>query len=180
MQVYTEHWASRGRKTGVHGNLGRATICSETMQVTIHGIGTAIYGERDYWPYGSFVTTEWAVLAWIPIFPTFSKRISYAQTSPYATYDASGYYVHETTAPNLKQVLFVYGWFACLIGLFVAFGMSQDELARIVGDEDRAAALWFVALGIVIALPYGLRRVAKGRKMKEWKRASLGLGPPAL
>ena len=51
------------------------------MQFTFHGIGTAIYGERDYWPDGSFVTTEWAVLAWIPVFPTFSKRISYSQTS---------------------------------------------------------------------------------------------------
>jgi hypothetical protein len=42
--------------------------------------------------------------------------------------------------------------------------MSQAELAGIVGDEDPAAALWFVALAIVIALPYGLRRVAKSRK----------------
>ena len=153
---------------------------SRSMQFTVHGIGTAIYGERDYWPDGSFVTTEWAVLAWVPVFPTFSKRISYSQTSPYATYDASGYYLHETTAPNLKQVLYVYGWFACLIALFVAFGMFQDSFSRIVGDEDRAAALWFAALGIVIVLPYGLRRVAKRRKMNEWKRASLGLGPPAI
>ena len=29
------------------------------MSFTFHGIGMMVYGERDYWPYGSFVTTEW-------------------------------------------------------------------------------------------------------------------------
>jgi hypothetical protein len=148
------------------------------MQFTLHGTGTTLYGERDYWPDGSFVTTEWAVLGWVPIFPTFSKRISYTQTSLYAIYDASGYYVHEMTAPNLKQVLCVYGWFASLIAVFVAYGMFQDAVTKMVGDEDRAAVLWFLALGAVVALPYSLRRWSKRRKARGWERSNLGLGPP--
>jgi hypothetical protein len=172
--------AGRNLRAALH----RRSCCGATIDVgtpvqfTFHGIGTALYGERDYWPDGSFVTTEWAVLAWIPIFPTFSKRISCAQTSPYAVYDASGYYVHETTAPNLKQVLCVYGWFASLIAIFVAFGKFQDVLTKIVGDEDKAAGLWFLILGALMVLPYALRRWAKRCKAKEWERCRLGLGPP--
>ncbi len=43
------------------------------MAFTIHGVGIRAYGERDYWPDGSFVTTEWFVIAWIPLLPTGSK-----------------------------------------------------------------------------------------------------------
>jgi hypothetical protein len=148
------------------------------MQFTFRGTGTEIYGERDYWPDGSFVTTEWAVLAWVPIFPTFSKRIAYTnESNPFATYDASGYFIYETTAPNLRQVLSVYGWFASLIAIAIGFGQFQDYLARKVGDEDLAAALWFLAAGIVLAVPYFLRHFAKKRKRRQWKREALGLGP---
>src|SRR5271155_5790405 len=31
----------------------------------IHGIGTMVYGQRDYWPDGSYITSEWFVLAWV-------------------------------------------------------------------------------------------------------------------
>lgn len=155
-------------------------LCRFRMQFEFHGIGTVLYGERDYWPDGSFVTTEWVTLAWIPIFPTFSKRISYSQNSPYAKYDASGYYVYETTAPCLRQVVFVYAWFATLIGTAVAYGVFQDAFARLVGDEDKAAAIWFFALAVELATPFALRSWRKRRKVQEWRRASMGLGPPPL
>ena len=163
-----------------HSTKPGATMWSSVMQFQLHGIGTVLYGERDYWPDGSFVTTEWAVGAWIPVFPTFSKRISYTQNSPYASYDASGYYVYETTAPNGKQVACVYTWFACLIATIVAYGAFQDAFSKFVGDEDKAAAIWFAAIAIQVALPYVLRRLAKRRKTKEWRRESLGLGPPPV
>jgi hypothetical protein len=37
--------------------------------------------------------------------------------------------VHETTSPNLKQVLSVYSWFASLIPLCFAANMFQEDLA---------------------------------------------------
>jgi hypothetical protein len=150
------------------------------MPFTFHGIGTANYGERDYWPDGSYVTTEWIVFAFVPISPILSKRLtSTNQGKPHAVRDESGYYIYETTSPNRKQVVSVYGWFASLIGIAVGFSQFQDTLTRIVGDEDRAAASWFLVLGIVLALPYLLRRLAKRRKMKQWKREAMGLGPIA-
>src|SRR6516165_8665629 len=99
----------------------------------IHRIGTAVYGERDYRPDGSYLTTEWAIFAWMPIFPISSLRISCFQTRFYAVYDASSYYVHETTSPNLKQVLSVYSWIASLIALCFAANMFQEDFASVVG-----------------------------------------------
>jgi hypothetical protein len=146
--------------------------------MTFHGIGTMLYGQRDYWPDGSFVTTEWAVLAWIPIFPTFSKRICYALTSRYSPFNPRTYYVLETTAPNVKQVLCVYGWFGSIIVLFVIYEKFLGVLTRILGDADRVAELWLLMLAAILVLPYAMRRLAKMRKKREWERAKLGLSPP--
>jgi hypothetical protein len=137
---------------------------------SIHGIGTAVYGERDYRPDGSYVTTEFAIFAWMPIFPIASLRISCFQTRPYAAYGASSYYVHETTSPNLTQVLSVYSWFASFIALCFAAGRFQEDLAIVV---------CILALGTLVALPSALRRRAKRRNAREWERAKARAGPPA-
>jgi hypothetical protein len=145
------------------------------MAFVFHGIGTMVYGKRDYWPDGSFVTTEWFVVAYVPIFPIVSKRISYTRNSDYAIYDPSGYFVYETLPLDGGQVASVYGWFAAMIGPFIIWSNFQDALARMLGDEDRAAGLFFLSLAITVAFPYLLRRRAKRRKLREWKRQSLGL-----
>ena len=41
----------------------------------LNGIGTTLIGKRDFRPDGSFVTTEWFTLVFIPIFPMRSLRI---------------------------------------------------------------------------------------------------------
>jgi hypothetical protein len=85
-------------------------FADRSMPFTFHGFGTAKYGEKDYWPDGSYVTTEWIVFAFVPISPILSKRLrSTNQGKPYAVRDSSGYYVYETTSPNRKQILSVYG-----------------------------------------------------------------------
>lgn len=145
------------------------------MAYVFHGIGTMVYGERDYWPDGSFVTTEWFVLGYVPIVPIISKRISYTRNSDYATYDASGYFVYETLPLDRKQVLSVYGWFFAIVSPIVVWGMFQDRLAKIFGDEDRAAGLCLLVTAVAFVWPYFLRRWTKHRKTQEWRRQSLGL-----
>jgi hypothetical protein len=145
------------------------------MAFILHGTGTMEYGERDYWPDGSFVTTEWFVVAYVPIAPIISKRISYTRNSDYATYDASGYFVYETLPLDRKQVVSVYGWFAAIFAPFIVLVTFWDLLAKLLGDEDRAAGLCLLCAAIAFVSPYFLRRWAKHRKMREWKRQSLGL-----
>jgi hypothetical protein len=141
-------------------------------------IGTALYGQRDFFPDSSFITTPWFTFVWVPIFPMWSKRVSTFQTSPNAVRDPSGYYVHEIMALNLKQVLCVYTWLASMIGTFFLWGRFQEILSRMLGNEDRAGQLFLLALAIIGSLPYFLRRLAKRRAEKEWERARLGLSPP--
>ena len=146
------------------------------MAFVIHGIGVMTYGEREYWPDGSFVTTEWFVLGWIPIIPLGSKRIAYTRNSDYATYDASGgYWVFETMGVNRKQALFVYLWFVSILGPIVVWGTFQNPLAKLFRDEDRAAAAVLALTATAFVFPYFLRRWAKRRKIHEWKRQNLGL-----
>jgi hypothetical protein len=141
-------------------------------------IGPALYGRRDFFPDGSFVTTQWFSFVWIPLFPMWSKRVSAFRTSPNAVRDPSGWYVHDITAPNLKQVLCVYAWCASMIATACLCARFQDALSRALGDEDRASGLSLVALAVVGSLPHVLRRLAKWRRAREWERARLGLSPP--
>lgn len=45
------------------------------MPESTNGIGTIFYGKRDFRPDGSYVTTEWLIVLWIPILPLRSARI---------------------------------------------------------------------------------------------------------
>ncbi|MSQ48622.1 MAG: hypothetical protein EXR78_09630 [Deltaproteobacteria bacterium] len=42
---------------------------------TFNGIGTTLYGNRDAGPDGSYVTTEWVVFVYVPVFPLRSWRV---------------------------------------------------------------------------------------------------------
>jgi hypothetical protein len=141
-------------------------------------VGQALYGRRDFFPDGSFVTTQWFAFMWVPLVPMWSKRVSVYRTSVNAVRDPTGWWVHDVTAPNLKQVLCVYAWCAAMIAPVLLWGRFQDDLARLLGDEDRAAGLCLLALAVIGSLPYVLRRLAKRLKAREWERARLGLSPP--
>jgi hypothetical protein len=147
------------------------------MAFVFHGIGTTVYGERDYWPDGSFVTTEWFVVAWVPIFPIISKRISYTRNSDYATYDRSGYWVYEMLPLARAQVLSVYGWFVAILAPLLLWSQFQDPLTKMIGNEDWAAGVCLFVSAAAFVFPYFLRRWVKWRKVQEWKRQALGLPP---
>ncbi len=151
---------------------------ARTRSVTVapHGVGTTVYGQRDYWPDGSFVTTEWFVLGWVPIIPTYSKRISYRRDSPHAQFDAGGgYYVYETLGVDRRQAFFVYLWLSCLICPIMIWANFQSNLVKVIGDEDRAAGLCLALTGATLLFPYFLRRYIKRRNAERWKRQALGL-----
>lgn len=134
------------------------------------------YGERDYWPDGSFMTTEWFVVAWVPIIPICSKRIAYARNSDYAVYDSSQqFYVYETLGVDRRQALSVYAWFASVFAPIVVFGAFQDTLVKKFRDEDLVAGLCLMLTAVAFVSPYFLRGWSKRRKVAQWKRQNLGL-----
>jgi hypothetical protein len=150
------------------------------MQFQIHGTGTALYGRRDYLLDRSFVTTEWVTIGYVPIIPLISKRISYTRLDPFHSYDGSGHYIVETMPLNVKQVVSVYGWVASLLAWFILATSFQQSLVRLAGDEDKAAGILLTFLGVIIATPYLLRRLAIWRASRGFNRASYGLGPRSI
>jgi hypothetical protein len=145
------------------------------MAFRFHGVGMIVYGERGYQPDGSFVTTQFFAVAYVPLFPIISKRISYTRISDYSSYDSDGYFVYEMLPLDHRQVLSVYGWFAGIIAPLLVWGTFQDALTKRLGDEDLAAGLCLLSSAVAFVLPFLLRRWAKQRKMEEWKRQRLGM-----
>src|SRR5579863_7850603 len=133
------------------------------MGFTFHGIGTIEFGERDYWPDGSFVTTKWFIFGWIPLFPVESLRISYTRTTEHSRYDSSGYYVYKTLPLDRTQVACVYAWFAGLIAPLFVWIQWQEAIEEKLGGSERAAILLLLCLAIVMLMPFYLRRRAKRR-----------------
>lgn len=135
-----------------------------------------LYGERDYWPDGSFVTTEWFVVAWVPLIPICSKRVSYNPDNPYACFDAgAGVYVYETLGVDRRQAAYTYLWIMCAIAPLVIWAEYQDALSKFVGDENWAAGLFLILTGGMVGFPHLLRRYIKRRNHRKWKRLALGM-----
>lgn len=145
------------------------------MALRFHGIGMIDYGERDYQPDGSFVTTQFFAVVYLPLFPLISKRISYSRISDYSSYDADGYFVAEILPLNRNQVLSVYAWVIAIIAPLLLWSYFADALAKALGDDDLAAGLCLLCSTVAFVFPVFLRRLAKRRKLEEWKRERLGM-----
>jgi len=123
------------------------------MAHSINGVGTTFYGKRDFRADGSYVTTEWVVLLWLPLIPLRSFRVSYQGSGPTTGLGTNAEYrVFARTLPNWKQVISVYA----LILLSIAWLWFLFRIARhlrsvgVLAGDDQANAL---AIGILIMAP---------------------------
>lgn len=86
---------------------------------TLNGIGTKYYGQRML-PDGTYITTKWFVMLYVPLFPLGSIRV--LETGyPYVTVGYATQSIKYQKVPlDLKMVLGLYGWFAAgIVGLFI-------------------------------------------------------------
>jgi hypothetical protein len=133
------------------------------MPFTFNGIGTSNYGKRDFRPDGSYITTEWFVLVFAPIFPIKSRRVLPAGKSKfYGIFYSSQYLILEKTPMNWKQVGSVYGWYAAL---WLSAGLALTGLWPF---GILAAAICFA--------PWWLRQRARTRMHEQAQREQLGMG----
>jgi hypothetical protein len=114
---------------------------------SINGIGSVLYGKRDFRPDGSYITTKWISLVYIPFIPLGSIRIKPSGNATDGAYPfgwTSRYEVLERTPLSLKQVFSVYVYAYAWLGLIAMFDEDiSSEGALIV------AVLW-VALPLVV------------------------------
>lgn len=127
------------------------------MAYTLNGIGTTFYGERDLRSDHSYITTEWIVIFYIPIIPIRSFRLRGGGTVPPSwsigiNLGSEHYAVLETTFPNWRQVLCVYGFVLLSSALAAAaiFGTIYGSL--FLADRSIVAA-W--AFGILFPASIG-------------------------
>ena len=146
------------------------------MRFAVHGIGFMTYGQRDYWPDGSFVTTEWFVLGWMPLIPVGSKRVSFTRNSDCATYDANGrFFVYEELPVDRRQAAYTYLWLIGVFGPIILFSAFQEPLTNRYEDTDWIAAVAVAVSAVTFVMPYLLRQWVKRQNAKRWRREALGL-----
>jgi hypothetical protein len=138
------------------------------MAFMFQGIGTTFYGQRDFRADGTYVTTEWVVVFFVPIFPRHSLRVRHLGLngprfqSGFAS--SQRYAVLEKTPPSWKQVVYVYGYIVFVFNWIVYFFGHFARLAQGMSDGTRAAIL---VMGAVwpLFLPFAFRSYAK-RKLR--------------
>jgi hypothetical protein len=134
------------------------------MPFTFNGIGTSLYGARDFRSDGSYITTEWFVFVYVPVLPLKSQRVvATGKNKNYVVYSSSGYAIQERTKICIPQILAVYSWFAVVI---LSFWLASKF------------DLWWVAIPGVLTLfaPWFLRRRAVRHMVAQYKRTQMGLG----
>jgi hypothetical protein len=131
------------------------------MPFTFNGIGTTIYGARDFKPDGSYITTEWLVFVYVPVIPYRSMRIlPNGKTTNAVVYRSTGYQILQKTGINFLQVLSVYAFFAVFIGSLWAGITLQIP--------------WLCAPGVLVLFaPWLLHKRAIRRMVDDYKRANL-------
>jgi hypothetical protein len=76
-----------------------------------NGTGTTVLGKRDFLLDGTYITTAWLTVCWIPVAPLESYRIS--------SRGLSSFLIHEVLPLNRKQVAFTYSYAILYVGCFV-------------------------------------------------------------
>jgi hypothetical protein len=90
------------------------------MAFTLNGIGTRYSGTR-WLPDGSYVTTKWFVIVYMPILPLGSVRVVEASQAW-----GSGFYGGQSMKAHpvpldWRMVLSYYGWVAVVIAAIAAY-----------------------------------------------------------
>jgi hypothetical protein len=141
------------------------------MAYTYYGIGTTFYGERDFRLDGTYITTEWVVLFYLPLIPMRSLRVQHLGTEPRFSFFGIGasrkFRILEKGTPNRKQVLYTYGYAALIISWSCLVGRIAISIPSHIFDSLSGVILVFVVCLLPTPLPWILRRFAKPKALRE-------------
>ena len=95
---------------------------------SFNGIGTRLYGAIDSGPDGSYITTEWVIVLYIPIVPLNSYRVIKEDAANFLIASQAKYKTMKVPL-HKKQVLRTYMITAAIVGvlaLLMVIGMEAD------------------------------------------------------
>jgi hypothetical protein len=91
------------------------------MPSNINGFGTKYYGQRDFRGDGSYVTTNFFCLAFVPVVPLHSVRVIPDPKNSWMPFSRNYYAILEKRWPHPLQVLSIYLWSAAAVAMAVLF-----------------------------------------------------------
>jgi hypothetical protein len=119
------------------------------------GCGTRFYGASDR-SAGTFVTTQWFCLFFIPLIPIQSYRVSYGgQASQYSgavITTSTVYSIFQILPLQWRQVLQAYGLIFAFIAIFIGLRFilpPTEAAARMAGSLGVGLFVIFVILGYI-------------------------------
>jgi hypothetical protein len=123
------------------------------MPSNVNGFGTKYYGQRDFRADGSYVTTNFFCLAFLPLVPLHSVRVIPDPKNSWMPFSKNYYSILEKRWPHPVQVLAIYLWSAAAAGMGVLFFWKIEPFLK-----ERALWLaqgWLEAFlfGICLAVP---------------------------
>jgi hypothetical protein len=123
---------------------------STAVQFQFRGFGTIFCGKRDFAGDESYTTTRWVAISGIPVIPLGSYRLRPVRPRPLLSYLGwGGYEVLGKTKLDIRQVVYVYGFFVLLIwGFLHSIGSKNEMRAKIT-------------LGLLCFAPWALRQYAR-------------------
>ena len=137
------------------------------MPGSFQGFGTGFVGKRDFWPDGSYLTTEWVIVFFVPLAPLRSLRIKPRRRRVTFVYVAGSeerdYAIYDEGPPRPIQVACVYAflvfYLAWVLGIFVV--LSQFGISL---DGPLGVALMLVGFGSPLLIPWCVRE-----RSKRWR-----------
>jgi hypothetical protein len=119
------------------------------MPANINGIGTAFYGEADYRPDHSFVTTEWIIFVMLPLVPLRFFRVvrDRAQSAYMVVADVQGYRIVERIPLNIRQVTLTYFF---TLGSFAWWSLLVWFMHRTLTIDNPKH--WIVIIAVTVIL----------------------------
>jgi hypothetical protein len=136
---------------------GVRTQRQKPLAQSFNGFGTKIYGKRDFGDDGSFVTTKWIVLLWVPLIPLRSLRVTFEGIgeSNYLPGWSRRYYILSESKPHTLQVISVYSYIATLL----VGSWALDRLTLV----SWSGITWLAGFFAWISIPWLLRKRARRR-----------------
>jgi hypothetical protein len=136
------------------------------MAFALNGFGTTYYGQRDFRADGSYVTTEWVILLFVPVLPLRSFRVIAGPEigDYYYVYSSrsKSYIIVERLPLVREQVLSVYGlislalvWSSLLVILSILFGAPWNTYPGVL------AIITVCLASLPFSIPLILRKRAK-------------------
>jgi len=130
---------------------------------TLNGIGTKLYGKRNFRPDGSFVATLWVVLFWIPLIPLKSVRVRDAgidvgpdKPTFFPGWSSSwSYFVLGESRLDFRQVMNIYVFMLLPIIAFKILDSAHAKIPDSVG---------YAALAAWVSMPWWTRWLARSRQ----------------